>query len=847
MGRPARASEPIERATSRAEGIVWALAAAMASAILATLARLFIGPHYPLSDDGPGHLYKAITLFDALRTGQGIPTIFTGWYAGAESFRYWPITTYLLLLPGLWLGGTDSGLAVQLLIVGGLAAAGTGVLLWRRALGWPLTILGALLAAVLPGPVHVAFMDGNLPRVVAQALLLPTVWAAVEGARGAAARRPALLLVALVALTVLVHPMLAAVASSAATLVLLTGALAGHWRIRAIGHSLLLIVAGFALTGWSLVPALGGGAVGLNPDAVIRGLDRFAPWEALNPARPRALHYFGLALLVATLVALYRRGRASAGWPYLAAGLPLVVAAVDPFASLYLHLPLAYLLWPVRLVAAGQALLLLGLLHVVAEALTGRGRQVRVGLCLLALVAGDALPSLAIIRGGVVPSEQQAIATRLAGGAGWREATLDLSRLGSSPTFLWRDREQLFGWAYQSATIAPGLADLNEALEQGRPAYLVDRLDWWGIDDVVLDRPNPDLEAVLAAHGFAPRRNAGSLRHWSRTGGPRAILLDHAALGIGQGARIWAARFPRIVHGDSDLVDDYTLDQLRRFDRLVLSRPQWRDRAAAEALIRAYAAAGGQVIIDLTGAPDDPFARAPRFLGVYGERLPFAGAGQTLDDPGDGPGQSRRLLPFALQPWSALTYAGLDRVTVAAPYAGESAAVAGQIAAGAGQITFIGLNLPYHLLLTGDAVAADLLVDQTGLALDRGVVGGTVPLEGYRSDGAGYRFSLTLDRDERVVIPVARHDRLTVTVDGRPGHIDVLDNTVTLELPAGRHAIVIAVAPGGNRPLGLVVTALGLVLIGWLLRRRPAVRATDGPVALPGGESDEGGDEAAVA
>jgi hypothetical protein len=53
------------------------------------------------------------------------------------------------------------------------------------------------------------------------------------------------------------------------------------------------------------------------------------------------------------LAALVGRGRTSAGWPYLAAGLPLVVAALDPFAGLYLHLPLAYLLWPVRLVAAG--------------------------------------------------------------------------------------------------------------------------------------------------------------------------------------------------------------------------------------------------------------------------------------------------------------------------------------------------------------------------------------------------------------------------------------------------------------------------------------------------------------
>jgi hypothetical protein len=479
---------------------------------------------------------------------------------------------------------------------------------------------------------------------------------------------------------------------------------------------------------------------------------------------------------------------------------------------------------------------------VVAEALAGQGRQIRAGLCALALVAADALPGLAIVRGGVAPAEQGAIAAQLAAGTGWREATLDLSRLGSSPTFLWRGREQLFGWAYQSATIAPGLADLNEALEQGRPAYLADRLDWWGIDDVVLDRPDPDLAGALAAHGFAPRGDAGQLRHWGRVGGPRAILLDHPALGIGQGARVWAARFPQVVHGESDRIDDYTLNQLRRFDRVVLSRPQWRDRGAAEALIRAYADAGGQVVIDLTGAPDDPFARTPRFLGVYGERLPFAGAGQTLDDLSGDRDVPRQLLPFDPQPWSALVYAGLDQVTVATTYADESAAVAGRVAVGAGQITFIGLNLPYHLLLTGDPVAADLLARQTGLMPDRGVVGGSVPLEGYRADGSGYRFTLTLDWDGRVVLPIARQDRMTVTVDGQTTRVTPLDDTVTLELPAGRHAIAIAVAPGGNKPLGLVVTALGIVASGLLLRRRPSAGVADTPVALP-----DRRDEAAVA
>ncbi|MDQ5851685.1 MAG: hypothetical protein M3380_06330 [Chloroflexota bacterium] len=75
------------------------------------IARLAAGPHYPTSEDAAGHLYKAIILFDALRSGQGIPAIFPGWYAGAESFRYYPIVPYLLLLTALWATGADQGAA----------------------------------------------------------------------------------------------------------------------------------------------------------------------------------------------------------------------------------------------------------------------------------------------------------------------------------------------------------------------------------------------------------------------------------------------------------------------------------------------------------------------------------------------------------------------------------------------------------------------------------------------------------------------------------------------------------------------------------------------------------------
>ncbi|HEX5501928.1 MAG TPA: 6-pyruvoyl-tetrahydropterin synthase-related protein [Thermomicrobiales bacterium] len=813
---------------------VLALALLVGAAAAVALVRLAAGPHYPLSDDAAGHLYKALALRDALRSGGGIPALFPGWYAGTEAFRYYPIVPYLLLLPALAVAGVDHGAAVQLVLVAGLAASAVGVLLWRRALGWPVALLGIALAFVLPDPLRVAFVEGNVPRVVAQALLLPTVWAGVECARGR--RWPALLLVLLLPLTVLAHAMIAATAAVAVVLVVAAGVVAGRWPARAAARVIALAGAGLALAGWWLIPSLSGGLGAIDPEAVRDALLHFAPWQAFDPVAPRTVPYLGLALIGGALVAVLVRGRASAGWPYLVAGVPLVLACVDPFASVYLRLPVANLLWPIRLASAGQALLLLGLLHVAAEELAGRGRRVWPAAALLVLLAADGLPTLAVVRAGTPPPDQVAVAAQLAAAPGWREATLDLSRLGSSPTLLWAGREQLYGWGYQGARNAAEVADLNDALEHGRTGYLLDRLDWWGVDDVVLDRPRPEVEAALAAHGFVLRGVSGALRHWGRAGAPRAVFLDHPVLGIGEGTRVWAGDFPRIVRGRSDFVDDYTLDELRAFDRIVLSRAQWHSRAAAEALIRQYAAGGGQVIADLTGSPDDPLTRAPRFLGVDAERLPFPAAGVTVA----AGGADHTLAPFDIAPWSALTYVGLDRIVATTAYSGETADIIGTLDAGRGAITFVGLNLAYHLALTGDPVAADLLAGATGLAPGRGVVAGAAPLAGYRADGQGYHFAITLDRDRQVVVPVARHDGLTVTVDGRPWVAGTLDDSLVLNLPAGRHEVAITVRPGGNRALGFAVSGAGLALALALLRcrrragRRPPTAPRQDTDAAPG-------------
>lgn len=831
-------------------------------------ALLLTGPHFPASEDAAGHLYKSTMLIESLQSGHGVPVLFPGWYAGSEAFRYWPHLPYFLLAIPLALAPADPDLAVIAVIAGGLLAGGSGVLLWRRQLGWPLTIFGAVGAALLADPLRVAFAEGNLPRVVAHALFLPELALALAVARADRWHpwpRPALALVAIAMVSLLSHAMMAAAAGAAIMLVLIAGNLTRRWSWRRTLAVAGLIGLGTALAGWWLVPSLGGGITGTSSEAVRRGLFHFdigKSFDALattdiRTSEGRADLYVGVALVVAAIAALAHGGRRGLGWPYLAAGLVLVLLVVDPFALLYIQLPLANLLWPIRLQSVGQVLILLGLLHAAAEVLRpgqpatapapkdprraaarggaawrapasmpGGRRQVAriVAVGLLCLFALDTAGNLALVAGRATPVAQLGVRDRLGATQGWREATLDLSRLGSSPTLLWRDREQLFGWGIQGARNIIEIVDLNETLERGLTASVLSRLDWWGVDDAVLDREDAQLEAALAGHGFALRGVDGSLRHWGRDGGPRALTLGQGvAIGTGKNIRAWTPRFPQIVRAETEFVDDLRLEDLRRYATLVLAWPQWRDRARAETVVRDYVAGGGRVVVELAANRAERADGTDRFLGVQASRVTFPGGGITIDGASDTP-----LLPFDPNegPWLATRYAGEIVPSGIVRAAGEEPAVVLGTWGQSDRVTFIGLNLAFHALLTGDP-AADRLLERSG-GLDRRLlpVASTVPISDYTVSGATYRFTIDNDRAQRLVIPIARHERMTGWLDGTVIRIGALNDAVVLDVPAGRHDVRLAIDEGGNRVLGYGISLAALAATAGVIviARRPVAR-----------------------
>ncbi len=837
-GRPWR--EPLT--TGAALLLLW-------GGLLAATWRVTLAPGWvgPWSSDAWGHVAKAEYLLRCWKEGVLFPTIYPDWYLGHDLFRYYaPVPYYFLALLIAALG--DPARAAQWYVVLALGLGGSSFLLFRKRLGLAEASLAGLLFLFYPDHWRVAFAEGKLPRLAVVALLPLAAWLASEllQAEGKSPVRHILGLGGLMAWMVLCHAMAAAIAVA---VLLAFGVLYLLWaRQRAQGLVYLAcsLALGLAWAAWWLLPSLRGGITGLSAAAMSEAQASFPPVEALDPfsrfTNPEAF-YLGLSFLVGLFaLASWKRMRPLERGAMLT-GLLAGLMPLSPVRSFWSALPGSHLLWPIRFTSLAGTFLPLALAAVLRE-LRGPARHVGMGALGLVLVV-DAWGTIPLAHPQAYPVWLEGVAAQIEALPGWRVAALDLSRMGSKPTWFLR-REQVYGWAYQGAPNARAVASLNEALTAGLGAYVVDRLEEMGVDDVLwLDTPpaHPSVLRDLEAAGFRTISASGSQMWLHRDGsGPRVFRASYPVLGIGTGAYNVAPLWPQMGVGGERPLDDYRLEELQEFRTLFLSRALWRDREAAEALVRAYAEAGGTVVVDLTGSPQDVWARVPKFLGVYAEPVWLEGP-QVLH----GPEGEVSLAPFPPQeggPWLAHTPQGpgLEPVWTFS-YLGEEATAVGRLRLGRGTVWFVGLNLPWHARSTGDPASRALLGRVLGLEEGARPERQPIHAAGYSAGPEGHRFHLQGLPGGWVLVPVSWRDNVQVRWNGAEVGVVPMNDLIWVHLPAGDGILEVGsrLPPGRLAGMGITLAAVFLASL-WAARRgtlrRGAVLvlvalALAGPVASP--------------
>jgi len=147
---------------------------------------------------------------------------------------------------------------------------------------------------------------------------------------------------------------------------------------------------------------------------------------------------------------------------------------------------------------------------------------------------------------------------------------------------------------------------------------------------------------------------------------------------------------------------------------------------------------------------------------------------------------------------------------------------------GAGRVWFVGLNLPYHAVLTRDPAAIEVLSKVLEMPPAERQAYQTVPLQDYRASSEGYDFVYEWDAGGWLLFPAAFHDGTVVRVDGQPANVRSYDRLIAFQAPAGRHTVSVRIRPTGIYTLGTAASIAALIALGglvwWELRPAPPAK-----------------------
>ncbi|MEN6351459.1 MAG: 6-pyruvoyl-tetrahydropterin synthase-related protein [Syntrophomonas sp.] len=781
---------------------------------------------YPWGSDTWGHLFKGENLYQEMLQGNYYPQFTEYWYNGSQPFRYWaPLPYYVLALLRAISGDifTAGNLYVFLCaLLGGLS----WLFLSRRMGLWP-AVMAGLIWLLWQDNVRVAFSEGNMPRVLATALL-PILFALfLHISTNRKSYKGILGTVLIIHIIVLCHAMIAAVYSICLAIFAFFLWVFQGSRLQDFVQGILVIGVGIATSLWWLLPSLTGGITGIDAQAVKEVIQFIPAKVSLNPLYRFSnveTFYWGIGLIIG-MIGCFITWKSKPAWTKSAAvcGFILVIITFPIARGVYINLPLSHMLWPLRFSSFGAlAILAAGFSFNYTEERQPWLKSPYVNgmliVSLFILIMFDCLLSFNILaHTGSKPFEIIQSGTFIKEKPGWRVATVDLSQFGSAPSFAFSEisgLEQVFGWAWQGAITSRNIMLLNTGLEhQYYPFLLRSCVDLGATDLVVKENVVTDIKAFKNAAelaGYTQKNKFAGISVWKSVDYPYLVEKQPRCLIIGKYAGTIGLQFPEAEMGVSIYIDQYSLEKLKQYSMIILSGSTWNSKKAAEELISDYAAAGGQVFVEMGGMPDNVLAKQPEFLGVYGEAVTTKGEIEVW-------GENKK---FVLSPvwqknpeWQAYVPMGLDKVELEFSYYGNQAPIFGYKLVNGHKIWFLGNNITYHAFQTGNTGSLKLVKDILGLRTDY-QVGSLIPLKDYEASEKGYRMSYSMNRSFEAIVPVSSIDGMIVRVDGKKIEKQNYENLIKLKLPAGSHTIEISLE---NPPVyiwGQWLSLLAVVLLG---------------------------------
>ncbi len=674
---------------------------------------------FPISAEAEtfDHLFKVNYLYESIKNGTLYPVYTPYWYNSMELFRHLPALSYYVGALCEWAFGGSAIEGVYLF---------TGICFVLTMLGWYFlgrlenrscfSFLLGILYFLSPDSIRVYFGEGNLPRVFVNALIplfIYFLWKFLKYNCDSELFWIAIMFVV----------MICSQFSMALVVFICTFVFAMiYCMVHGGSKKLILLTMDFVFAtlacGILLVPGID--FSDFTTEKAEMNVGKFSEWlkaavEAINPIvrfREPFVFYFGFVAFLILIVGLFIANKEVL--PTLITAFLIYLSTTPSVSTIYKMLPVNEVFWMQRLVPMAMIFIFLTIL-------IWKKLKKKVLVFLSILLAVDSLLSLSVCTGRVEDDIPTILENRMDNYlideainiTSNRLGILDNSALGAMPGYyitggnVYRDRvNYTFGWDVSGADIKNDIVCINEAKDLGFYPYAFDRLLEIGDDTVIVYKekiPEEGIDEMLSSARRIGYRLVDENDYvwlfkypvYSEYG----TIKDYKSYAIGSSARMICYLYPNIGYGTSFNIEDYSVDELAKYDKLFLSGFTYYEKENAEKLLDEVANLGVKVYIDMQEIPVNLLTGKNEFMGVYAQYISFTQKFPvlTMHD-----GNQFKLDPCTdgYSTWNTVYLAGMSEVLNSAFYDNRTdlAYIARN---GNDNIYFLGLNTVYYYVETG--------------------------------------------------------------------------------------------------------------------------------------------------
>lgn len=581
-----------------------------------------------------GHLYKTDILYHNILDGNFFTLYDEQWYNGIQMFRYWPPLSYYILALFQHLCGGNIEMAYIVLVgftyvFGGYAWTLFGISENKKIIG----TLVSIFYWFFPDNLRIFFCEGNLPRILFVSLvpyLLYFIWKFIHHKK----KSYIIAIIIWSIFAVFIHLMMSAIVGIGITLFLFLYFLTTR-EFKLPFFSMLGIICGYISAGIILLPGLMGGIVSQSSSASISTI---ADWAqelgiSLNPlARidEPTIYYFGLSILLISIFgirnAIIKKNKILI--PVLLTVILVLVGTSSSLTDIISMLPMSQVWWMQRFTVIASCLFALSFFLFKKEDV-----KPFVYAIFFMLLTIDIIPSLALmgnITGNTVyeteaNNDEKYLFAKAEEITDNRLTILDESLFGSYESFFIKDKKINIstGWALQGAQTYQNIVYLNEALYTNSYSYLFDRMIKLGSDTVIIYKGLIDISELDDLIEMAKNYNYDLVEEndncllfkLNGINSKFGVVSNYKNLAIGSSARYLSLIYPSFQNGVSNYIDEYSLDELYKYEKIYLAGDFYKNKEKAELMIRELSNNDVKVFIDINSIKQD-FQGYINFLDV---------------------------------------------------------------------------------------------------------------------------------------------------------------------------------------------------------------------------------------